>query len=159
MKKVYLMIAVVALITCLKGIPYLVEGIAARGWDGVNYGRIVFPLLISGIFFRLYKKDKQDAKVSEVNYTYILECKDGTYYTGWTNNLEKRLKDHNEGRGAKYTKARLPVSLIYYEEFQTKEEAMRREYAIKHMTRSEKEKIVKMQLTVDIQLVDITSIP
>lgn len=73
-----------------------------------------------------------------MNYTYILECADGTYYTGWTNNLEKRLKDHNEGRGAKYTKARLPVSLIYYEEFQTKEEAMRREYAIKRMSRSEK---------------------
>jgi putative endonuclease len=88
--------------------------------------------------------------VNELNYTYILECKDGTYYTGWTNNLEKRLKDHNEGRGAKYTKARLPVSLIYYEEFQTKEEAMRREYVIKHMTRKEKEKIMKMQLIVDI---------
>lgn len=81
--------------------------------------------------------------VSELNYTYILKCKDGTYYTGWTNNLEKRLKDHNEGRGAKYTKARLPVSLIYYEEFQTKEDAMRREYAIKHMTRSEKEELIK----------------
>ena len=81
--------------------------------------------------------------MSELNYTYILECKDGTYYTGWTNNLEKRLKDHNEGRGAKYTKARLPVSLIYYEEFQTKEEAMRREYAIKHMTRGEKENLIK----------------
>jgi len=77
-----------------------------------------------------------------LNYTYILECKDGTYYTGWTNNLEKRLNVHNEGRGAKYTKARLPVSLIYYEEFQTKEEAMRREYAIKHMTRSEKENLI-----------------
>lgn len=88
--------------------------------------------------------------VSELNYTYILKCKDGTYYTGWTNNLEKRLKDHNEGRGAKYTKTRLPVSLIYYEEFQTKEEAMSREYAIKHMTRKEKEKIMKMQLIVDI---------
>lgn len=79
----------------------------------------------------------------KVNYTYILECKDGTYYTGWTNNLDKRLKDHNEGRGAKYTKARLPVSLIYHEKFQTKEEAMRREYAIKHMTRSEKESLIK----------------
>ena len=77
-----------------------------------------------------------------MNYTYILECKDGTFYTGWTNNLEKRLKDHNDGKGAKYTKARLPVSLIYYEEFQTKEEAMRREYAIKQMTRSEKSKLV-----------------
>lgn len=74
----------------------------------------------------------------ELNYTYILECKDGTFYTGWTNNLEKRLKNHNDGKGAKYTKARLPVSLIYYEEFQTKEDAMRREYAIKQMTRNEK---------------------
>ena len=77
-----------------------------------------------------------------MNYTYILECKDGTYYTGWTNNLDKRLKDHNEGKGAKYTKPRLPVSLIYYEKFQTKEEAMRREYAIKRMSRSEKSKLV-----------------
>lgn len=79
----------------------------------------------------------------EVNYTYILECKDGTYYTGWTNNLQKRLKDHNEGRGAKYTKARLPVSLVYHEEFPSKEEAMRREYAIKHMTRSEKTCLIR----------------
>ncbi len=77
-----------------------------------------------------------------MNYTYILECKDGTYYTGWTNNLDKRLKDHNDGKGAKYTKARIPVALIYYEEFQTKEEAMSREYAIKRMTRSEKSKLV-----------------
>lgn len=78
-----------------------------------------------------------------MNYTYILECKDGTYYTGWTNNLKKRLKDHNDGKGAKYTKARLPVSLVYYEEFQTKEEAMRREYAIKRMTRNEKNKLFR----------------
>ena len=81
--------------------------------------------------------------MNELNYTYILECKDGTYYTGWTNKLEKRLKAHNEGRGAKYTKARLPVSLIYFEEFQTKEEAMRREYAIKHMTRNEKCSLIR----------------
>ena len=77
-----------------------------------------------------------------MNYTYILECKDGTYYTGWTNNLDKRLRDHNDGKGAKYTKARIPVSLAYHEEFQTKEEAMSREYAIKHMTRTEKSKLI-----------------
>ena len=59
----------------------------------------------------------------------------------WTNNLEKRLKDHNEGKGAKYTKARRPVSLVYYEEFESKEEAMKREYAIKQMSRSEKLKL------------------
>lgn len=77
-----------------------------------------------------------------MNYTYILKCKDDTYYTGWTNNLEKRLKDHNDGRGAKYTKPRLPVVLVYYETFETKEEAMRREYAIKQLTRAEKEKLM-----------------
>ena len=58
MKKVYLVIAVIAVITCLTGTPYLVEGIAARGWGGVNYGRIIFPLLISGISFWLFKRKK-----------------------------------------------------------------------------------------------------
>ncbi len=77
-----------------------------------------------------------------MNYTYILKCSDGTYYTGWTNNLEKRVSDHNQGRGAKYTKARRPVELIYYEEFITKEEAMKREYAIKHLTRLKKEQLI-----------------
>ena len=77
-----------------------------------------------------------------MNYTYILKCKDGSLYTGWTNNLEKRVKDHNDGKGAKYTKSRRPVTLVYHEEFETKEEAMRREYAIKQMTRSEKEKLI-----------------
>ena len=48
-----------------------------------------------------------------MNYTYIVKCSDGSLYTGWTNNLEKRIKDHNAGRGAKYTKARRPVVLVY----------------------------------------------
>lgn len=74
-----------------------------------------------------------------MNYTYIVECKDGTLYTGWTNNLEKRIADHNSGKGAKYTRARKPVTLVYYETFEAKEEAMKREYAIKHMSRKEKE--------------------
>lgn len=81
-----------------------------------------------------------------MNYTYILECKDGTFYTGWTNNLEKRLKDHNDGKGAKYTKTRRPVVLAYYEEFATKEEAMKREYAIKQMKRSEKKKLIEKSM-------------
>lgn len=81
-----------------------------------------------------------------MNYTYILKCKDNTLYTGWTNNLEKRLEAHNSGRGAKYTKARLPVELVYYEQFETKEEAMRREYAIKQMTRVQKENMIKSAL-------------
>ena len=80
-----------------------------------------------------------------MNYTYILKCKDGTLYTGWTNNLDKRLKDHNDGKGAKYTKARRPVELVYYEEFESKEEAMKREYAIKQLTRKQKEELVAKQ--------------
>ena len=70
-----------------------------------------------------------------MNYTYILKCKDETLYTGWTNDIEKRLEAHNAGKGAKYTRSRRPVELVYLEQFETKEEAMRREYAIKHMTR------------------------
>lgn len=77
-----------------------------------------------------------------MNYTYILECRDHTLYTGWTNDIEKRLKAHNEGKGAKYTKSRRPVKLVYLEEFETKEDAMKREYAIKHMTRKKKELLI-----------------
>ncbi|MGI6008456.1 MAG: GIY-YIG nuclease family protein [Ruminococcus sp.] len=73
-----------------------------------------------------------------MNYTYMVRCSDGSLYTGWTNNLEKRIRDHNMGRGARYTKSRLPVTLEYYETYDTKEEAMRREYAIKQMTRVQK---------------------
>ena len=58
-----------------------------------------------------------------MNYTYIVKCSDGTFYTGWTNDLTRRMEAHNQGRGAKYTKARRPVTLIYYETFETKEEA------------------------------------
>ena len=73
------------------------------------------------------------------NYTYIVECSDGTLYTGWTNDIEKRLKAHNEGKaGAKYTRAKRPVELVYYEGYATKEEAMSREYAIKQLTRAKK---------------------
>ena len=77
-----------------------------------------------------------------MNYTYIVKCGDGTYYTGWTNDIEKRMKAHNEGKGAKYTKTRRPVVLMYYERFQTKEEAMRREWEIKQLKRGEMEKLI-----------------
>ena len=66
-----------------------------------------------------------------MNYTYLLECSDGTLYCGWTNDLEKRVKAHNSGRGAKYTKSRRPVRLVWYETFETKEEAMSREVKVK----------------------------
>ncbi|MBQ2902739.1 MAG: GIY-YIG nuclease family protein [Agathobacter sp.] len=73
-----------------------------------------------------------------MNYTYIVRCKDDTLYCGWTNHLEKRMASHNAGTGAKYTRNRYPVELVYYEAFETKEEAMRREYAIKQLSRQEK---------------------
>lgn len=76
------------------------------------------------------------------NYTYILRCKDDSLYTGWTNNLEKRIQNHNAGKGAKYTRARRPVKLVYYEKFQTKQEAMRREWEIKQLTRKDKLKLI-----------------
>ena len=81
-----------------------------------------------------------------MNYTYILRCKDNTLYTGWTNNLEKRIEAHNAGKGAKYTKSRLPVELAYYEQFGTKEEAMKREFAIKQLTRIQKEALIRDRL-------------
>lgn len=74
----------------------------------------------------------------EKNYTYLLECADGSLYCGWTNALKERVEAHNAGRGARYTKSRRPVTLVYYEEFSTKQEAMRREWAIKQMTRPQK---------------------
>lgn len=77
-----------------------------------------------------------------MNYTYIVKCSDNTLYTGWTNDLEKRLKAHNQGRGAKYTKSRTPVVLVYYEEFPDKASAMRREYEIKKLSRREKEMLI-----------------
>lgn len=77
------------------------------------------------------------------NYTYIVRCKDGSLYTGWTNHLEKRIQAHNEGKGARYTKSRRPVALVYWEVFETKQEAMRREYEIKHMARMEKIQLIR----------------
>ncbi|WP_297518301.1 GIY-YIG nuclease family protein [uncultured Clostridium sp.] len=77
-----------------------------------------------------------------MNYVYILECVDGTLYTGWTNNLEKRLDTHNKGKGAKYTRARLPVKLSYSEEFEDKRDAQKREYSIKQLKRSDKLKLI-----------------
>jgi putative endonuclease len=74
-----------------------------------------------------------------MNYTYIVQCSDGTYYTGWTNDLDKRLKAHNSGKGGKYTRTRFPVELVYFEEYATKQEAQSREFAIKRLSRQEKE--------------------
>ena len=72
------------------------------------------------------------------NVTYILKCNDNSLYTGWTNDITHRLKMHNEGKGAKYTRGRGPVELVYLEELETKQEDMSREAKIKRLTRKEK---------------------
>lgn len=77
-----------------------------------------------------------------MNYAYIVRCADGTLYTGWTNNLDRRVAAHNAGAGAKYTAARRPVELVHFETFASKEEAMRREAAIKRLPRREKLKLL-----------------
>lgn len=76
------------------------------------------------------------------NFTYMLRCNDGSFYIGWTNDLEKRVTAHNAGKGAKYTLSRRPVELVYYEAFQTKQEAMSREWHLKQLTRKEKEALL-----------------
>ncbi len=80
-----------------------------------------------------------------MNYTYILECSDGTLYCGWTTDLEKRVAVHNAGKGGKYTHSRLPVRLVYFETFKTKEEAMSREWNIKQLSRQEKQSLIEAQ--------------
>ncbi|MDF2874859.1 MAG: hypothetical protein K0R22_1542 [Sporomusa sp.] len=75
-------------------------------------------------------------------YTYIVQCADGTFYTGWTTNLETRVAVHNSGSGARYTRSRLPVTLIYYELQPDESQARKREYAIKRLSRKEKEVLV-----------------
>jgi putative endonuclease len=76
-------------------------------------------------------------------YCYILECADGTFYTGWTTDPPRRERQHNAGRGAKYTRTRRPVKLVYVEELSSRAEAMKRERVIKKMTREQKRKLVE----------------
>jgi putative endonuclease len=78
-----------------------------------------------------------------MNYTYIVKCNDGSLYTGWTNDLEKRMEAHNSGQGAKYTRGRSPVELVYFEAFDTKEEAMSREWHIKRLSRIQKLRLIE----------------
>ena len=76
-------------------------------------------------------------------YTYFLECSDGSLYCGWTGDLEQRIQVHNKGKGARYTRGRRPVRLVYYEEFSTREEAMSREWHLKRLSRREKERLIR----------------
>lgn len=77
-----------------------------------------------------------------MHYVYILKCIDKTLYTGYTTDIIKRCAVHNRGKGAKYTRARLPVQLVYWEEYDTKTAAMQREYAIKQLTRQQKQRLI-----------------
>jgi putative endonuclease len=79
-------------------------------------------------------------------YTYILECADGTFYTGWSTNPHKRLIQHNEGKGAKYTRSRLPVLLKATWQFETRAEAMRFECKLKRLSRAEKLKLMNGEI-------------
>lgn len=78
-----------------------------------------------------------------MNRVYILKCSDGSLYTGWTNNLEKRLRTHQQGKGAKYTRARLPVELVYFESYEDASQARKREAEIKKLSREKKLELIK----------------
>ena len=78
-----------------------------------------------------------------MHFVYILRCNDNSLYTGYTNNLYERLKAHNSGKGAKYTRARIPVSLVYYKRVDSKSWALKLEARIKKLTKKEKEALVK----------------
>jgi len=80
---------------------------------------------------------------------YVLECRDGSYYAGYTNDLEKRVRVHNEGKGAKYTRAKRPVQCIYHEIFETKREAMQAEYQFKQLKRNAKEIYIRKRRNVN----------
>ncbi len=79
-------------------------------------------------------------------YVYILLCCDNSLYTGYTTNLDHRVKDHNEGKGSKYVRSKLPAKLIYSEEFKTKSEALKREIQIKGWSRGKKIEILKLNV-------------
>ncbi len=87
-------------------------------------------------------KSPSDDTAGGGHYVYIIECSDGTYYTGYTTDVERRVAEHNDGTGAKYTRGRQPVTLVHVEAYETQSAAMQREHAIKQLRRAEKESLV-----------------
>ena len=81
------------------------------------------------------------------HYVYVVECSDGTYYTGYTTDVERRVSEHNDGTAAKYTRGRRPVTLVHVETYETQSDAMQREYAIKQLRRAAKERLVQNERT------------
>ena len=90
---------------------------------------------------RLFNMQRQDNV--KMPFTYMLQCADGSFYTGWTTDLEARLKVHNEGKGARYTRSRLPVQLVYWETQPGRSEAQRREAFIRKLKREQKEQLIR----------------
>lgn len=80
---------------------------------------------------------------SRLHYVYVLQCADGSLYTGWTTNVTRRVTTHNSGKGAKYTRSRLPVTIQLIEAYETKSEALRREREIKHMSHQQKQQLIR----------------
>ena len=93
----------------------------------------------------------QELGDDELHYVYIVRCGDGSLYTGYTNELSERISKHQAGKGAKYTRGRLPIELVYYEEIVGKSAAMKREIAIKKLTREDKEKLIEGGLDADTE--------
>jgi len=77
------------------------------------------------------------------HFVYIVECSDGTYYTGYTTDVDRRVAEHNDGTAAKYTRGRRPVTLVYVERYESQAEAMQREYTIKQLRRAAKEQLIQ----------------
>lgn len=91
------------------------------------------------------KEKKETAKDQQPNnshYIYVLECSDGSLYTGYTTDVQRRLEEHNSGQGAKYTRGRRPVKLRHQESFKSRSLAQKREYQIKQLPRSQKEELI-----------------
>ncbi|RKD93706.1 GIY-YIG nuclease family protein [Halopiger aswanensis] len=83
--------------------------------------------------------------MADEHVVYVLECADGTLYTGYTTDLERRVAEHDAGAGAKYTRGRTPVELQYHERFDSRSAAMSREYEIKQLSRAEKERLIGLE--------------
>ena len=90
----------------------------------------------------LKAEKNRDDTAEKAHHIYIVECSDGSYYTGYTTDVERRLKEHNAGEGAKYTRGRLPVKLRHQESFENRSLAQKREYQIKQLPRSKKEELI-----------------
>jgi putative endonuclease len=78
-----------------------------------------------------------------MHYVYVVECADGTYYTGYTTDVERRVAEHDAGEGAKYTRGRTPVDLVHVERYDTRSAAMSREHEIKSLSRRAKERLIE----------------